>query len=86
MLIGQQKHEDRLQDSELPSPVVGVSTDGSVPTSSEVHLYSDPKTYVKEYPLLYADCEGPVGEGLEGGENTRMPESYHNNLSSPLNA
>ena len=43
-------------------PVVG-SVNHSVPTSGDVHLYSDPRTYVTDFPILYADCEG-----LEGGE------------------
>jgi hypothetical protein len=38
-----------------------------VPTSGDVHLYSDPRTFTTDTPLLYADCEG-----LEGGERTPM--------------
>lgn len=34
-----------------------------VPTSGDVHLYSDPKTLMSDSPIMYADCEG-----LEGGE------------------
>lgn len=34
-----------------------------MPTSGDVHLYTDPKTYLSENPILYADCEG-----LSGGE------------------
>lgn len=49
-----------------PVPVVG-SVNHSVPTSGDVHLYSDPSTYNSDYPILYADCEG-----LEGGENEPM--------------
>ena len=45
------------------SPVVGSEND-NVPTSGDVHLYSDPGTYHSPEPILYADCEG-----LEGGEN-----------------
>ncbi|KAF2404981.1 hypothetical protein EJ06DRAFT_6418 [Trichodelitschia bisporula] len=45
-----------------PAPVVGMSGK-DVPTSEDVHLYSDPATISSEAPLLYADCEG-----LEGGE------------------
>ena len=44
------------------SPVVG-STGLDVPTSGDVHLYSDPQTSMSNNPILYADCEG-----LEGGE------------------
>ena len=46
----------------FPTPVVG-SVGLDVPTSGDVHLYSDPKTSVSNNPILYADCEG-----LEGGE------------------
>ena len=46
----------------FPTPVVGaIGLD--VPTSGDVHLYSDPKTAMSNNPILYADCEG-----LEGGE------------------
>ena len=45
-----------------PVPVAG-SINHSVPTSGDVHLYSDPRTYFTDFPILYADCEG-----LEGGE------------------
>lgn len=34
-----------------------------VPTSGDVHLYSDPKTRMSDNPIMYAGCEG-----LEGGE------------------
>lgn len=47
---------------QLPSPVVGM-TGKDVPTSEDVHLYSDPATCLSDNPLLYADCEG-----LDGGE------------------
>ena len=45
-----------------PTPVVGAAG-LDVPTSGDVHLYSDPKTRLSDYPIMYADCEG-----LEGGE------------------
>jgi len=44
------------------SPVVG-SVSTNVPTSGDVHMYSDPLTFGKKHPILYADCEG-----LQGGE------------------
>ena len=51
------------EDNEkYPSPVVG-SVGLDVPTSGDVHLYSDPQTSGSGSPILYADCEG-----LEGGE------------------
>ena len=47
------------------TPVIGtVGLD--VPTSADVHLYSDPQTADSDHPILFADCEG-----LEGGE--RVP-------------
>jgi energy-coupling factor transporter ATP-binding protein EcfA2 len=76
MLIDQQERKHSLQGWGLPSPVAGTSTNGSVPTSGDVHLYSDPATYFTEYPMLYADCEG-----LEGGENTPMAVQYRNSAS-----
>lgn len=65
MLIDQQvrrgRHMERLT---FPSPVVGSTRNENVPTSGDVHLYADPKTYFGQYPMLYADSEG-----LEGGAN-----------------
>lgn len=43
--------------------MVGSIRNQDVPTSGDVHLYTDPKTYLSESPILYADCEG-----LSGGE------------------
>jgi hypothetical protein len=47
----------------FPSPVTGATND-NIPTSGDVHLYSDPATYYSPRSILYADCEG-----LDGGEN-----------------
>ncbi len=55
----------------FPSPVTG-SIDDSIPTSGDVHLYSDPVTYYSTTPMLYADCEG-----LEGGEIVPRGERYN---------
>ncbi|CAI6249812.1 unnamed protein product [Periconia digitata] len=44
------------------TPVVGASG-VNVPTSEDVHLYSDPVTALSETPVFFADCEG-----LQGGE------------------
>jgi energy-coupling factor transporter ATP-binding protein EcfA2 len=74
MLIDQQERKLRPRDWGFPSPIAG---SGNIPTSGDVHLYSDPSTYVAEYPMLYADCEG-----LEGGENTPMAAQYRN--SGPI--
>jgi energy-coupling factor transporter ATP-binding protein EcfA2 len=60
---------------DLPTPVVGM-TGKDVPTSEDVHLYSDPGTITSDSPLLFADCEG-----LDGGERkpvgTRFREARH---------
>ena len=50
----------------FPSPVIG-SIGADIPTSGDVHLYSDPHTSTSNSPLLYADCEG-----LEGGERAPL--------------
>lgn len=66
MLIDHQDnglYEDHDGTTQFPSPVTG-SINDNVPTSGDVHLYSDPATYNTGKPMLYADCEG-----LDGGEN-----------------
>ncbi|PQE03570.1 patatin-like serine protein [Rutstroemia sp. NJR-2017a BVV2] len=63
------EHQDRVADefsdtiTQFPSPVTG-SINDNIPTSGDVHLYSDPITHNSSQPMLYADCEG-----LNGGEN-----------------
>jgi energy-coupling factor transporter ATP-binding protein EcfA2 len=74
MLIDQQERRSRPhQTGHFASPVVGSVRTENVPTSGDVHLYVDPRTYLGEYPLLYADCEG-----LEGGENMPISAQYCN--------
>ena len=53
------------ENDSFPSPVVGAAG-LDLPTSGDVHLYSDPQTSKSDNPILFADCEG-----LEGGE--RVP-------------
>jgi energy-coupling factor transporter ATP-binding protein EcfA2 len=77
MLIDQQERLDPTLDATLPSPVAGTSVNGFVPTSGDVHLYSDPDSYSSERPILYADCEG-----LEGGETPPMAVQYRNRPSN----
>jgi hypothetical protein len=79
MLIDQQQslRSTHSRETEFPSPVVGSVTNGNVPTSGDVHLYSDPCTYEAEYPMLFADCEG-----LEGGENTPISAQYRETVSA----
>jgi energy-coupling factor transporter ATP-binding protein EcfA2 len=78
MLIDQQERTGSSRNWSLPSPVAGTSANGNVPTSGDVHLYSDPSTYHAECPMLYADCEG-----LEGGENIPMAAQYRNGPMAP---
>ena len=65
MLIDNQESatSSQLDAPHFPSPVTGATND-NIPTSGDVHLYSDPATYYSAKPMLYADCEG-----LDGGEN-----------------
>lgn len=46
------------------TPVIG-SVGKDIPTSGDVHLYSDPQTVNSDHPILYADCEGLEGGGRE---------------------
>jgi len=50
----------------FPTPVIG-SAGVDVPTSADVHLYSDPQTTGSDNPILFADCEG-----LQGGERAPL--------------
>ncbi|KAF1847324.1 uncharacterized protein K460DRAFT_278260 [Cucurbitaria berberidis CBS 394.84] len=77
MLIEQQETIQRARGWKFPSPVVGSLAHGNVPTSGDVHLYSDPSTYSSEYPILLADCEG-----LEGGENIPISAQYRESSST----
>lgn len=67
-------YEESKNDPEIissfPSPVAGSAINDSIPTSADVHLYSDPATWGTERPILYADCEG-----LNAGE--RVPMGAH---------
>ncbi|EUC48828.1 hypothetical protein COCMIDRAFT_2285 [Bipolaris oryzae ATCC 44560] len=76
MLIDQQERIHGSREWVFPSPVVGSMTNSNIPTSCDVHLYSDPTTYLSEYPMLFADCEG-----LEGGENTPISAQYREKAS-----
>lgn len=48
-------------------PVVGSVKQCDTPTSGDVHLYHDPKSFAGEQSVLYADCEG-----VDGGEREPM--------------
>ena len=54
-----------------PMPVVGSIKNQEVPTSGDVHLYADPKTFEQVNPILYADCEG-----LDGGEREPISAKF----------
>jgi hypothetical protein len=62
----------------FPSPVVGISGH-HIPTSEDVHLYSDPPTAVSEAPVLYADCEG-----LDGGEREPLGATFRRRRQSSI--
>jgi hypothetical protein len=46
--------------ADQPCPVPGLVGD-NMPTTGDVHLYSDPGTYYTQKPILLADCEGITG-------------------------
>lgn len=60
------------------TPVVGSVKHQDVPTSGDVHLYVDPRTFLSEGPILYADCEG-----LAGGE--REPKGARSTMMKRMN-
>lgn len=70
MLIDHQEALRKSSSRSFDSPVVS-SLDSNVPTSADVHLYSDPGTWDQSRPVLYADCEG-----LEGGEIDPLAVKY----------
>lgn len=43
---------------------MGTSYEQTIPTSGDVHLFSDPVTRDTRYPTYYVDCEG-----MDGGES-----------------
>lgn len=77
MLIDQEERRSNQSSGLFASPVVGSIRTENVPTSGDVHLYGDPRSYYSESPLLYADCEG-----LEGGENMPMSAQYTDSSSA----
>ncbi|KAE8448014.1 hypothetical protein EG329_009937 [Mollisiaceae sp. DMI_Dod_QoI] len=68
MLIDQAEAQLNLTSRlSYATPVVGSKIHSRLPTSADVHLYADPKTYTSETPLFYADAEG-----LDAGEATAI--------------
>jgi hypothetical protein len=59
---------DEESETSFQTPVPGASG-GTTPTSSDVHLYADPKTIHTDHPILFVDCEG-----LQGGN--QEPSAY----------
>lgn len=84
MLIDlQEPNETPNTKPSFPSPVVGSVLHDRLPTSADVHLYADPKTYPDLTPLLYADCEGlDAGEELPLGAAGRRTASIDAKRSS----
>lgn len=70
MLIDHQRVSRSLSAENFESPVAS-AVDSNVPTSADVHLYSDPGTWDSGRPVLFADCEG-----LEGGEIDPLAVKY----------
>ncbi|KAL7784152.1 hypothetical protein V8C37DRAFT_420748 [Trichoderma ceciliae] len=75
-----------INATEYSTPVPGLVSDNA-PTTGNVHLYADAKTYGTERPILYADSEGMSGgenppRGLalwEGMESVKHPRTYMKN-------
>jgi hypothetical protein len=65
LLIDPTRQQNGQNESVLAAPVLGRS-DCKVPTSADVHLYVDPKTFSGVQPILFADFEG-----FEGGERSQ---------------
>jgi hypothetical protein len=81
MLIDQQLQAVDSKDEPFPTPVVG-AIDSSNPTSGDVHLYADPRTFHEQFPILFADSEGlkggekvPLGDRSKTGVHHHHPES-----------
>ncbi|KAI9158039.1 Calcium-independent phospholipase A2-gamma [Paramyrothecium foliicola] len=60
----------------LAAPVLGRS-DCELPTSADVHLYADPKTFSGAQPILFADCEG-----FDGGERDPIAAASSRNIEA----
>ncbi|KAI0490190.1 hypothetical protein F4859DRAFT_183291 [Xylaria cf. heliscus] len=77
LLINPSEHQD--SPAGIAAPVVGRG-DSELPTSADVHLYADPKSFQTSQPLLFADCEGfeggerdPVASGGGSSRNSQSP-------------
>src|ERR1700722_17743687 len=79
MLISHGERKTGSSTSKYPSPVAGAVRNDNLPTSGDVHLYTDPSTVHTQFPMLYADCEG-----LEGGEQPPLANDAVKHGSSSL--
>lgn len=80
MLIDQQESQMRSASKPVfPSPIAGSARNGNLPTFGDVHLCSDPATYLSRWPLMFADCEG-----LEGGGNIPLGARHRGHDSSGI--
>ncbi|KAM7186229.1 hypothetical protein V8F33_011927 [Rhypophila sp. PSN 637] len=61
-------------------PVPGTGQDQFTSTSSDVHLYADPRTISSEVPILFGDCEGMVGTSTPVSHRVTSAE-YRNQRS-----
>ncbi|KAF2735206.1 hypothetical protein EJ04DRAFT_576300 [Polyplosphaeria fusca] len=88
MLIDYEESKyDPKAESTFPAPVPGSPLHDSTPTSADVHLYSDPATWGKERPILYADCEGlNAGERIPIGAHSRRQQRMDNSRRLGLRA
>jgi hypothetical protein len=76
MLIDHAETQSNL--ASYASPVVGSSIHSRAPTSADVHLYADPRTYPSSRPQFYADAEGlDAGEEIPIGAPSRRKSKLH---------
>jgi hypothetical protein len=79
MLINREQARVRDTSTYYPAPIPGLVGD-NIPTTGDVHLYSDPGTFLDQQPILYADCEG-----MTGGENAPRGLTAREKIESAKN-
>jgi hypothetical protein len=52
---------EAIDNLEAPIPGVRSGSAACLPTTGEVNLYVDPRTFGKKHPQFFADCEGMLG-------------------------
>lgn len=60
-LIYSARESDSIENLEAPVPGAQSGPSACVPTTGEVNLYPDPKSFGTETPQFFADCEGMLG-------------------------